>query len=64
MESYKLGNLFAPLASRLGSPPSSGDAMATVKLFEVLLEKDISKQILKSQIKELNNNQFPQNIFQ
>ena len=30
-----------------------------MKLFEVLLEKDISKQILKSQIKELNNNQVP-----
>ena len=33
--------------------------MATVKLFELLLEKDSSKQILKSQIKAIHTHQVP-----
>ena len=63
MKSYKLGNLVRSLGIPINDR-AQGDAMATVKLFEVLLEKDISKQILKSQIKELNKIKFPQNIFQ
>ena len=60
MESYKLGNLVRSLGIPISDRHrAQGDAMATVKLFEVLLEKDISKQILKSQIKELNKNQVP-----
>ena len=60
MESYKLGKLVRSLGIPISDRHrAQGDAMATVKLFEVLLEKDISKQILKSQIKELNNNQVP-----
>ena len=60
LESYKLGKL----ARSLGIPISDrhraqGDALATVKLFELLLEKDSSKQILKSQIKTLKSHQVP-----
>ncbi len=60
MESYKLGKLVRSLGIPISDRHrAQGDAIATVKLFEVLLEKDISKQILKSQIKELNNIQVP-----
>ncbi|WP_306352511.1 exonuclease domain-containing protein [Flavobacterium sp. '19STA2R22 D10 B1'] len=50
--SYSLGKL----VRALGIPMSdrhraSGDAMATVKLFKMLLEKDLSKEIVKSLIK-------------
>ena len=60
IESYKLGNL----AQSLGIPISqrhraNGDAMATVKLFELLLEKDSNKEILKSYIKILNGQNVP-----
>ena len=60
MESYKLGKL----VHSLGIPISDrhraqGDALATVKLFELLLEKDSCKEILKSQIKALHINQVP-----
>lgn len=58
MESYKLGRL----VRNLGIPISDrhrahGDALATVKLFEILLEKDSRKEILKSQIKALHTHQ-------
>src|SRR5690554_6733461 len=51
-ESFSLGKL----TRSLGIPVSdrhraSGDAVATVKLFKLLLSKDIDKQILKSLIK-------------
>ena len=60
MESYKLGKLVRSLGIPISDRHrAQGDAIATVKLFEVLLEKDISKQILKSQIKELNSIQVP-----
>ena len=60
LESYKLGKL----SRSLGIPISDrhraqGDALATVKLFELLLEKDSSKQILKSQIKAIQTYQVP-----
>ena len=60
LESYKLGKL----SRSLGIPISDrhraqGDALATVKLFELLLEKDSSKQILKSQIKAIHTHQVP-----
>lgn len=50
--SYSLGklvrNLGIPVADR---HRASGDAMATVKLFKILLSKDLEKNILKSFIK-------------
>ena len=54
MPSYSLGKL----CKSLGIPMSdrhraSGDALATVKLFKLLLNKDIDKQITKSAIKIL-----------
>ena len=58
MESYKLGNLVRSLGIPLTNRHrAQGDAFATVKLFELLLEKDSSKAILKSQIKALNGKQ-------
>ena len=49
------------LVSNLGIPFSIrhrafGDAQATLKLFELLIEKDIKKNIIKQHIKILNNN--------
>ena len=65
LESYKLGKL----SRSLGIPISDrhraqGDALATVKLFELLLEKDSSKQILKSQIKAIQLIRYLPNTFQ
>ena len=52
MESYSLGKL----ARALGIPMSdrhraNGDAMATVKLFKMLLNKDLDKSIIKDAVK-------------
>ncbi|WP_046757197.1 exonuclease domain-containing protein [Kordia jejudonensis] len=52
MESYKLGKL----VRALGIPMSdrhraSGDALATVKLFKVLLDKDVEKNIIQQAVK-------------
>ena len=60
MESYNLGKL----VHSLGKPISErhraqGDALATVKLFELLLEKDSNKEIFKSQIKAFRKHQLP-----
>ncbi|SDG61687.1 exonuclease domain-containing protein [Psychroflexus sediminis] len=51
-ESYSLGKL----VKRLGIPitdrhRASGDALATVKLFKLLLEKDVDKEIISSNLK-------------
>ena len=60
MESYKLGRLVRTLGIPISDRHrAQGDALATVKLFELLLEKDSSKEILKSQIKALHNHQVP-----
>ena len=60
MESYKLGKLVRSLGIPISDRHrAQGDAMATVKLFELLLEKDSNKQILKSQIKALHTYQVP-----
>ncbi len=53
--SFKLGNLIR----NLGIPFSNqhrayGDAKATLKLFEILLEKDVKKTIVKKNIERLN----------
>ncbi len=49
------------LVNNLGIPFSIrhrafGDAQATLKLFELLIEKDIKKNIIREHIKNLNNN--------
>jgi DNA polymerase-3 subunit epsilon len=52
MESYKLGNLCKSLGIPLsGRHRADGDAMATVQLFKLLLNKDAGKEIVKAAIK-------------
>jgi len=56
LPSYKLGKL----CRSLGIPVSSrhradGDAIATVQLFKLLLNKDVNKDIIKKAVKEDNN---------
>jgi DNA polymerase-3 subunit epsilon len=58
MESYKLGKLVRALGIPISDRHrAQGDALATVKLFELLLEKDSIKEILKHQIKALHTHQ-------
>ena len=60
MESYKLGKLVRSLGIPISDRHrAQGDALATVKLFELLLEKDSSKEILKSQVKALHGERVP-----
>ena len=60
MESYKLGNLVRALGIPISDRHrAQGDALATVKLFELLLDKDENKEILKSQIKALHVQKVP-----
>ena len=55
MESYKLSNLVRLLGIPLSRHHRAKyDALATVKLFELLLEKDSSKEVVKSQINSIN----------
>ncbi|MCB0442636.1 MAG: GIY-YIG nuclease family protein [Flavobacterium sp.] len=50
--SYSLGKLVRALGIPIADRHrASGDAMATVKLFKMLLAKDIEKEILKSSVK-------------
>ncbi len=59
-ESYKLGQLVRSLGIPISDRHrAQGDALATVKLFELLLEKDSNKEILKSQIKALHTHRVP-----
>tara|TARA_B100001057_G_scaffold490669_1_gene579409 strand:- start:498 stop:1520 length:1023 start_codon:yes stop_codon:yes gene_type:complete len=59
MESYKLGKLVRSLGIPISDRHRArGDALATVKLFELLLEKDGSKEILKSEVKALHKKRF------
>ena len=52
-ESYKLGKLSRSLGIRLKDRHrASGDALATVELFKILLEKDIKQNIIKKSIVE------------
>ncbi len=58
--SFKLGKL----TRALGIPISDrhraqGDALATLKLFQLLLEKDAEKHILKTQIRTFSKNRLP-----
>ena len=51
--SYSLGKLVRALGIPMADRHrASGDAMATTKLFKMLLEKDVEKQILKNYIKQ------------
>ena len=60
MESYKLGKLVRSLGIPISNRHrAQGDALATVKLFELLLEKDSSKEILKSQVKAIHGERVP-----
>ncbi|MDG2475724.1 MAG: exonuclease domain-containing protein [Flavobacteriaceae bacterium] len=53
-ESYKLGRLSRSLGIPLKDRHrASGDALATVELFKILMEKDINQEIIKKSIVEL-----------
>lgn len=52
LASYSLGKLTKSLAIPVsGRHRATGDAMATVKLFKLLLAKDVTKKIIKASIK-------------
>jgi DNA polymerase-3 subunit epsilon len=54
LPSYKLGKLCRSLAIPVASRHrADGDAMATVQLFKLLLNKDINKEIVKKSVKTL-----------
>ncbi len=56
LESYSLGKLCRKLGIAVADRHrASGDAMATVKLFKLLLSKDIEKSIIKKNIKPIIN---------
>lgn len=58
LPSYSLGKLCKSVGIPLnGRHRASGDAMATVKLFKLLLSKDIDKQITKSSVKIIEDKQ-------
>ena len=51
MDSYKLGNLVKSLGISISNRHrASGDALATVELFKILLVKDIDKKIINKLI--------------
>ncbi|MCF6181571.1 exonuclease domain-containing protein [Lutibacter sp.] len=55
LPSYKLGKLCRSLAIPVASRHrADGDAMATVQLFKLLLNKDVDKEIIKKAVKTLN----------
>ena len=60
MESYKLGKLVKSLGIPISNRHrASGDAIATVELFKLLLVKDTNKDIFNAIIKKKeNNNKF------
>lgn len=58
--SYKLGKLVRSLGIPISDVHRAhGDAMATVELFKVLLEKDSEKEIISTHVKILNKLQVP-----
>lgn len=60
MPSYKLGKLVRSLGIPISDVHRAhGDAMATVELFKVLLEKDSEKEIITAHLKTLNKKQVP-----
>ena len=63
MDSYSLGKL----TRQLGIPitqrhRASGDALATVKLFKLLLDKDLDKNIIIENIKNTSKSNLPKNL--
>ena len=59
-ESYKLGNLVRSLGIPITDRHRAhGDALATLELFKLLLEKDSEKEIISTYVKELNKNKVP-----
>ena len=65
MNSYSLGKL----TKQLGIPltqrhRASGDALATVKLFKLLLDKDLDKNIIIENIKKTSKSSLPKNLSQ
>ena len=59
-ESYKLGNLVRSLGIPITDRHRAhGDALATLELFKLLLEKDSKKEIISTHVKELNKNKVP-----
>jgi DNA polymerase-3 subunit epsilon len=59
VSSYKLGNLCKSLGIPLSSRHrADGDALATVQLFKLLLNKDTSKEIVKEAVKSNNQREL------
>lgn len=63
LESYSLGklcrNIGIPVTER---HRANGDALATVKLLQLLLQKDVGKEIIKSSVKTGNNRDLSQKL--
>ena len=60
-ESFKLGKLVRSLGIPISDRHrAQGDALATLKLFQLLLEKDSQKTIITEQIQTLHKNALPQ----
>lgn len=63
MESYSLGKLCAQIGIRIGDRHRAyGDALATVKLFELLLQKDTGAKIETVVKEQIANVKLPPNI--
>lgn len=60
LPSYKLGKLVRSLGIPISDVHRAhGDALATVELFKVLLEKDSEKEIISAHVKTLGNKKVP-----
>lgn len=63
-EAYSLGKLVRSLGIPIADRHrASGDALATLKLFKYLLERDIEREILQSVIKSERTNELEPRIF-
>ena len=64
-ESFKLGKLVRSLGIPISDRHrAQGDALATLKLFQLLLEKDSQKTIISEQVKVLHKKTMPQAFYQ
>jgi len=63
MESYSLGKLSRALGIAVSDRHrASGDAQATLKLFKILLKKDLNKTIIKAAVKSDIKSKMPGNL--
>ncbi len=63
LESYSLGKLCKTLCIPVSNRHrAEGDALATVKLFKLLIDKDVNKEIIKSNIKQGIGKELPSKL--